>query len=56
MSEAEQKIRDLIGAIALAEDAAQSAEDHENLSKAWKIRKQIRTMEAELRALQDAGA
>lgn len=47
----EAKIDQLISAIALAADAAQDAEDGENLKRASKIRAQIREMERELAAL-----
>jgi hypothetical protein len=56
LTERERKISDLVGAIALAQDAAQDAEDRENLSRASKIRAQARELESELRALQAAPA
>jgi hypothetical protein len=47
----ESKRSSLINAIALAQDAAQNAEDRGNLAKTNKIKAQIRAMEAELAQL-----
>ena len=50
-AETTTEIDRLISAIALAQDAAQDAEDGENLKRASKIRAQIRDMERELATL-----
>lgn len=50
-TETTTEIDRLISAIALAQDAAQDAEDGENLKRASKIRAQIRDMEHELATL-----
>ena len=50
-TETTTEIDRLISAIALAQDAAQDAEDGENLKRASKIRAQIRDMERELATL-----
>ena len=50
-AETTTEIDRLISAIAIAQDAAQDAEDGENLKRASKIRAQIREMERELATL-----
>lgn len=55
-TETESKRSNLISAIALAQDAAQNAEDRGNLAKANKIKTQIRAMETELTALETVTA
>ena len=47
-------IHDLVYGISAATDAAQDAEDRENMGRASKIRAQVREMEAHLKALRSA--
>jgi len=54
IADVSEKLSDLIFAVALAEDAAQDAEDREQYARASKIRGQIRAMNAEIAALRAA--
>lgn len=50
-TERETEISKLVEAIAMAEGAAQNAEDRDNMKRAYQIRAQARVMQAQLDAL-----